>query len=105
MTRLTATDLLDPATTITVGTPATKWLGYTSSGYKAVITKVEHFKSGDRAGCIKAVEACQVNIHGNVVPSPTRHTVRPNGELREVGDTYGWNTLHIGEAVSTPYWD
>ena len=105
MSTLTRTQLLDPMLTLEAGTPATMWHGYTSSGSKAVITKVERFKSGDRAGCVKSITARLVSLSGTVTDLERRYTVRPDGEAREVGDTYGWSILHIGEAVHTPYWD
>ena len=104
MSTLTRTQLLDPMLVLEEGTPATMWYGYTSSGSKAVITKVERFKSGNRAGCIKAIEARLVAIDGRVTDLKRRYTVRPDGEAREVGDVYG-AVLLIGEAIHTPYWD
>jgi hypothetical protein len=105
MNRLTREDLLEPFVTLEVGTPATMWHGYTSSGSKAVIVKVERFKGGNRAGCVKALEARLVAIDGTVTNLKRRYTVRPNGDVREVGDTYGYSTLIVGEAKHTPYWD
>lgn len=105
MTRLTREQLLDPMLTLEAGIPATMWHGYTSSGSKAVITKVERFKSGDRAGCVKNITARLVAIDGTVTTLERRYTVRPNGEAREVGDTYGYSTLIVGVAEHTPYWD
>lgn len=66
---------------IVEGAPATHYVG--TDSYASVVVKVERYKTGPKAGLVKAVYSCpaEVGEDGNLVPRPsTRWEVADSGK-------------------------